>query len=89
MSGQGVMDELIGELNASAAAGALFEGEDFAQVRGERMERGMGKGQREGGREACKEKMEATTGGICIGNSREQRELWFAYGVRVTPHQHQ
>jgi hypothetical protein len=29
------MDELIGELNASAAAGALFEGEDFAQVRAE------------------------------------------------------
>jgi hypothetical protein len=38
------MDELIGELNTSAAAGALFEGEDFAQVRTE--ERGGEKGLR-------------------------------------------
>lgn len=32
VSGPAVMDELIGELAASAEAGALFEGEDMAQV---------------------------------------------------------
>jgi hypothetical protein len=33
VSGEAVVDELIAELQASAAAGAMFEGEDMAQVR--------------------------------------------------------
>lgn len=32
MSGEAVVDELISELRASAAGGAMFEGEDMAQV---------------------------------------------------------
>lgn len=32
VSGEAVVDELISELRASAAAGAMFEGEDMAQV---------------------------------------------------------
>lgn len=32
VSGEAVVDELITELQASAAAGAMFEGEDMAQV---------------------------------------------------------